>query len=54
MTGKLLDESNFKTESMFSFGRDLRFGVPTKKVTAPSPDKYSPMTNLNQNYSSTF
>ena len=49
MTGKLLDESNFKTESMFSFGRDLRFGVPTKKITAPSPDKYSPMTNLNQN-----
>ena len=54
MTGKLLDESNFKTESMFSFARDLRFGVPTKKITAPSPDKYSPMTNLNQNYSSTF
>ena len=47
MTGKLLDTSNYKTESMFSFGRDKRFGIPTKKVTAPSPDAYSPLTNLN-------
>ncbi len=53
--GKDLVHSLYKTQSKFSFGKAQdRFVVPTKKVASPSPDKYKPMNNLNQNINSTF
>lgn len=55
VTGKPLVLSSIKTESKFSFGKaNNRWQAPTKKVAAPSPDKYSPMNNLNQNYYSIY
>lgn len=51
----LLTQSHIKTESKYSFGKAKdRFNVPTRKEPAPSPDKYSPLNNLNENYNSTF
>jgi hypothetical protein len=48
VTGMLLTQSHIKTESKYSFGKAKdRFNVPTRKEPAPSPDKYSPLNNLN-------
>mmetsp|Transcript_16043 Transcript_16043/g.24902 ORF Transcript_16043/g.24902 Transcript_16043/m.24902 type:complete len:129 (-) Transcript_16043:55-441(-) len=53
--GKDLIHSLYNTQSKFSFGKaEDRFFVPTKKVASPSPDKYVPLNNLNQNFNSTF
>ena len=55
VTGKPLILSSIKTESKYTFGKAKdRWGAPTKKVAAPSPDKYQPMNNLNQNYYSIY
>jgi len=57
VTGMMLIQSQIKTESKYSFGKANlkdRFEAPTKKVASPSPGAYSPQTNLNQNYNSTF
>ena len=51
----MLTQSQFKTESKYSFGKaNDRFAVPTKKVASPSPNKYKPLNSLNENYNSTF
>ena len=53
--GKELVNSSYKTSNKFSFGKAAdRFHAPTKKVAAPSPDKYTPLNNFNENYNSTF
>lgn len=55
VTGKPLVLSGIKTESKYSFGKaGDRWHPPTRKVAAPSPDKYSPLNNLNQNYYSIY
>jgi len=55
VTGKPLVLSGIKTESKYSFGKaGDRWYPPTRKVAAPSPDKYSPLNNLNQNYYSIY
>lgn len=55
ITGAPLVLSSIKNESKFSFGKaNDRWAPPTRKVAAPSPDKYSPMNNLNENYYSIY
>ena len=43
-----------RNTSYNKFGSSARFAVPTRKVGSPSPDKYKPMNNLNENFNSTF
>lgn len=55
VTGKPLVLSSIKTESKYSFGKAKdRWYPPTRKIPGPSPDHYSPMNNLNQNYYSIY
>lgn len=55
VVGRIQGNSIYNTESQYSFGKaNDRFAVPTKKVASPAPSQYKPMTNLNQNYNSTF
>jgi len=54
MIGKNQSLSIYNTQNQYSFSKSSRFNVPTKKVAAPSPSNYTPQTNLNQNYNSTF
>lgn len=55
VTGKPLIQSHISTEAKFSFGKAHdRWDPPTRKVTAPSPDKYRPLNNLNENHYSVY
>lgn len=55
VTGAPLVLSSIKTESKYTFGKAKdRWYPPTRKIPGPSPDKYSPMNNLNQNYYSIY
>ena len=57
ITGMLLTQSQYQSVSKYSFGKanmNDRFEAPTKKVAAPSPAAYNPLTNFNENYNATF
>lgn len=55
VTGRLLIQSNIKSESKFSFGKAHdRWYPPTRKIAAPSPDAYKPLNNLNENHYSIY
>lgn len=43
-----------RNTSYYKIGNTERFACPTRKVGSPSPAKYSPLNNLNENFNSTF
>ena len=52
--GKSQNTSTIDNSNRYSFGREQRFSVPTKKFIEVNPNSYKPLNNLNQDYQSTF